>query len=501
VPVAAAQPSTTSLAPIARRDFGEAEARHLLWRAGFGASHTAVRAAAEAGPEASVDALLDAPAESTPLDQFPSQVRDFTEAERRQIRRARRAQDQDTLAKFRRRRQAQQRADRRQMREIGQWWLRRLIDTQAPLVERMTLLWHDHFATSYRGVRNSRHMLLQNDLFRKHALGDFHALLHGVVRDPAMLVWLDNHRSHKRRPNENLARELLELFTLGIGAYSERDIKEGARALTGYTYDGDEFRFRRRWHDENTKEILGRRGEFDGDDFVEVILERQECARFIAARLYDGFVAPLPRDLRRAPRAARDVVERLAATLWRADYRIESVLRQLLLSKHFYDAAHLGARIKSPVELIVGAVRTLEIDVRSVTPLLRALDAMGQTLFLPPTVAGWDGGRAWINTSTLYLRQNTLALLLTGGGERRDIARFDPEALAARASDPGNLEAVAATILATLLGPHGDPASPGGAARLRTLLGFARDIGGRSNEHTVLGMALLATAMPEHQLC
>lgn len=506
MPMPIASP-TASLDPIPRDRFGVDEARHLLWRAGFGGTPDEIRDLAERGPEGAVDALLDTPgAEDADIGAFRSDiVREWTDAEREQLRRARRRRDEDTLAAFRKKRQEMQRADRRQFAELQVWWLERLATSPHPLLEKMVLFWHGHFATSYRGVENSHHLLMQNQLFREHALGRFDALLHGIIRDPAMLAYLDNNRSRKRKPNENLARELMELFSLGEGNYTERDIKEGARALTGYTFEGNRFVFKPEWHDGDTKTIFGKRDQFDGDGFVGAILRHPACARFIALKLYRFFVADVPDDPSRLPKEATLVIGRLASTLRRHRYDVKPMLRELLLSEHFHDPAHRAARVKSPVELVAGASRSLRLPLGMPIAMVRMLDTMGQNLFMPPSVAGWDGGRSWINTSTLYARQNALALMLAGGrlnAARR--GRFMPQYDPREAIPEGgamSAEDFAHAMLRHALGPLGEPDHPIGNARLESLRGFLRSIEGRFEREAAIGVVALITAMPEYQLC
>src|SRR5690606_20773973 len=213
---------------------------------------------------------------------------------RRAIAEARRNRDEDALARIQARRQETERTDRRQFREMQRWWLKRMIESPRPLEEKMTLFWHGHFATSYRTIENSYHMYLQNQLLRANALGNYGELLYLIIRDPAMLAYLDNNNSRAGRPNENLARELMELFSLGVGAYSEQDIKEGARALTGYTFRDDEFYFDAGNHDDNPKTTVGRRGRLDGGGFVTAILGQRACSRFMCRKLYRYFVADIP---------------------------------------------------------------------------------------------------------------------------------------------------------------------------------------------------------------
>ncbi|QYO64955.1 DUF1800 family protein [Leptolyngbya sp. 7M] len=362
---------------------GYEQARHLLWRAGFGGTPTQIQTLVGWGPERAVDHLLgDARAGAdAPLDagRFKTDImKPPTVEERQMIQRARRGQDEDVLARLRLARMDREREDRRQIADMQRWWLTRMIETPRPLVEKMTLFWHGHFATGYRAIENSWHMMMQNQLFRRLALGNFGELLRGIIRDPAMLAYLNNNQNRRESPNENLARELMELFGLGIGRYSERDIKEGARALTGYTFEHNEFVFNRRAHDPNPKTILGQTGRWDGDDFVRIILAQPACAAFIARKLYGFYVADLPpleaadgdRDL---DPAARSAIADLARELRSGGYELRPVMRRLLLSEHFYDRRVMGQQIKSPAVLVVGAARSLEAPTRDLGVLLDAM--------------------------------------------------------------------------------------------------------------------------------
>lgn len=502
-----------SMAPIKPAAFGYDEARHLLWRAGFGGTPEQIQTLVTWGPERSVDYLLEIekveyPAPS-PAEFDANIMRPPTPEEQRLMARARREQDEEALARLRSEREQRERQDRRQIREIQRWWLRRMIETPRPLEEKLTLFWHGHFATSYRTIENSYHMYLQNLLFRRHAAGNFGALLHAIIRDPAMLAYLDNNDSRKRRPNENLAREVLELFSLGIGNYTERDIKEGARALTGYTFRDDEFEFRRNDHDNGGKTILGRTGNWDGDDFVNIILGQRACARFIARKLYKYFVADIPPleatdNDRTLDVATRRVIDDLASVLWSSKYELKPVLRRMFLSEHFYAPAIRNQQIKSPVQLVVGAVRSLHTPVRDLSILLDAMDLMGQNLMLPPSVKGWDGGRAWINTSTLYVRQNILAYLLTGKKPRgydamADQEKYDPQPLLAALAkaDPGaerDPDRVIDFLLRFTIG------SAPSAAKAE-LLDLSRRLGTGVTRDLVTAILLVISAMPEYQLC
>ena len=500
---------TGSLSPIRTQDFGYDQARHLLWRAGFGGTPDQIEALASWGPERAVDYLLDVdaiPFESPGERDFESSIiRPPSEEERRQAAAARRAGDEDALARLRLMREQAERTDRRQAREVQKWWLRRMIETPRPLEEKMTLFWHGHFATSYRTIEDSYHMFVQNQTFRKHAVGNYGELLFQIIRDPAMLAYLDNDDSRRGRPNENLAREIMELFSLGVGNYTEMDIREGARALTGYTFQDDEFVFRENDHDDGAKRILGRSGNMNGDDFVRAILEQRACARYMSYRLHRFFCGEdLPSDESEDGRAVRQAVDNLASTMLASRYDLKPTLRRLFLSEHFYHERVRNQQIKSPAMLVVGAIRSLLTPTRDLSILLDAMDLMGQNVLFPPSVKGWNGGRSWVNTSTLFVRQNILCFLLTGRMPRGYEAmaqtnRYDPSPLlsAMASADPGserNPTRVVEYLLRFALGAS-SPHTRG------PVLEFVERHGGRITPEVVTGILLLVSSMPEYQLC
>ncbi len=499
--------ATASMSPIAPRDFGFAQARHLLWRAGFGGTSEQVRTLVSWGPAKSVDYLLD-PAGVAFEDAaaFDKDImRPATPEERRMVQEARRRGDEDALARVQAERQRREAKDREQIRSMERWWLRRMVETPRPLEEKIALVWHGHFATGYRAIENSYHMYLQNGLFRAKGLANFGDLLRGIIRDPAMLKYLNNDTNRKGKPNENLAREIMELFALGLNQYGEQDIKEGARALTGYTFEDDAFVFDRRAHDTGVKAILGRKGTLDGDEFVGAILAHPACPRFVASRLYHAFVADVPPDERGGveglPPEQRSAVLALAETLGASSYELRPMLRRLFMSEHFYDPRFVGEQIKSPVQLIVGAMRSLLAPARDLSILADALDFMGQRLFFPPSVKGWSGGRAWINTSTLFVRQNIVTFLLTGKKPRGYDAsaqgeRYDPTPLLADLDEGRRGEAAAVSRhLLELMLPRVPDEAP------RAIQSYFANAGGKIDRDTIVGAMLLIAAMPEYQLC
>ncbi len=516
-PLPADDDVTSSLRPIPAAEFGEDEARHLLWRAGFGGNAAQIATLAEWGPEKAVDYLLDydgvayEPARAGAFDK--DIIRPIDDEDRGELARARRSNDERILEQLRVRRQEAQRNDRQQIRDIQQWWLTRMIETPRPMEEKLTLFWHGHFATSYRTIEDSYHLYQQNQFFRANAAGSFAKLLAGIIRDPAMIAYLDNNDSRKDKPNENLARELMELFSLGVGNYAERDIKEGARALTGYTFDDDEFVFRQRNHDYSAKTILGASGNLDGEGFVSAILRKRDCARFIAAKLYRSLAAHYPTGRAELDDAAKSVIREMGVKLYASKYQLRPMLRRLLLSRHFYSPAVMREQIKNPVELIVGAVRSLNTPARDVGVLVDACNLMGQNLFFPPSVKGWEGGRAWINTSTLFVRQNALCYLLTGtvpGRGPQNAARaggYDAGPLLddlarLRTSAAGATARLAERLLRLTLGAASDRAMAAITPVLGNMNIDSRDGAFSAADNAAVTRALLLiTAMPEYQLC
>jgi uncharacterized protein (DUF1800 family) len=285
--------------------------------------------------------------------------------------------------------------------ELRTWWVAEMLSTPTPLTEKMTLFWHNHFATSQQKVRVASLMYRQNVMLRRYATGNFGALLREVSKDPAMLIYLDGAQNRRGAPNENFAREVMELFTLGEGHYSEADIKEVARAFTGWGVDADagEFRFRRAAHDDGSKTILGSTGRFNGDDVVTLLLQQPATSEFIVGKLWREFVSPEPDKV---------AVRQLAATWRAANYEIKPLLRAMLLSDAFWAQENRGTLVKSPVELVIGSLRQFRFSVEDPAPFAVILRQLGQDLFGPPNVKGWPVGDAWLNTTTLLARKGFL---------------------------------------------------------------------------------------------
>ncbi|HLZ27566.1 MAG TPA: DUF1800 domain-containing protein [Chloroflexota bacterium] len=277
------------------------------------------------------------------------------------------------------------------------WWFNRMLYTQRPLQEKMTLFWHNHFATANSKVNNSVLMQQQIQLFRDNGLGNFETLLQKVTRDPATLIWLDNRLNRKGATNENFAREVQELFTVGIGNYTEQDIKEAARAFTGHTLDKNaKYIFNKNQHDAGVKTFQGQTGNFDADDILAILVRNPATARFITTKLFTYFVYDNPDP---------STIDRLAGTFVSSNFDMRSVMRDLFGGPEFLSPQAFHGQIKQPVELVAGSLKAL--NVQNVGPdVTQFLRRMGQDLLNPPDVSGWKGGSAWINATTLFERFN-----------------------------------------------------------------------------------------------
>jgi len=365
--------------PDATRPWNARLAAHLFRRAGFGATTAEIDAAVRDGYTATIAQLFNpnhgaaasaARADNTAPDKFESQMA--------------------TLGS------TMMAAGNPQA--LSSWWLFRMLFTPDQLLEKTTLFWHGHFATSAAKVDDARLMMQHNELLRSHALGKFEPFVQAISRDPAMLLWLDAASNRKIRPNENYARELMELFCLGVGHYTEDDIKQVARAFTGWEVVRDEFRFNKYQHDEGSKSFLGKTGNFNGDDAVKIVLEQPAAPRFIAAKLVKFFVAE-------EPALSAEVVEPLAKQLRENGFDVKPVIHRMLSSNVFFSGHAVGRMIKSPVSLAIGMLRALEART-NMNSVAQRLQQLGQAVFYPPNVKGWDAGRTWINSSTLLGRAN-----------------------------------------------------------------------------------------------
>ena len=404
------------LSPIAASEWNGGRASQLIERAGFGATPEDIARLAAMTPTQAVSSLVDYEAIDNRalqpfdasgtwdpgMDPFPA-----SRAEAVRIARERGAalgvkvlpegadrRLQPVVDKF----FYGLRTNSIETQRLGVWWANRMLTTKRPLEEKLTLFWHGHFATGDVKVRDSRMMLQQNEMLRAHAAGSFRDLLIGILKDPAMLVYLDNGENVKKHPNENFGRELLELFTMGVGSYTERDVREAARSFTGWTNDVLAFKFDAEQHDFGDKAFLGRTGSFDGEDIIDAILRQPVTAEFVAAKLYRFFV----RDEMSAP-----VKTSLGRTFRDSGYQLKPLLTQIFLSKDFYSSKSDATQIKSPVALVVSTYRKMGLrELPTIPDFGRMTAGLGQTLFDPPNVAGWAGGRTWITPATLFQRGN-----------------------------------------------------------------------------------------------
>jgi uncharacterized protein (DUF1800 family) len=403
------------LAPIAPADWSYDRAAHLLERAAFGATPEEIERLARMTPQAAVTSLVayqsidnrslrpfDHSGVHDPgLEPFPASRPAVTD----QAKATGQALGVRVKPDGNRRLQAVTnkffywlRASRLETNRVGYWWAERMLTTNRPLEEKMALFWHGHFATSEEKVRDYRKMLRQLELFQKHATGNFRDLLIGVARDPAMLAFLDAGVNVKGAPNENFAREIMELFTMGVGHYSEADIREAARAFTGWNYSDLAFVVNRDQHDDGAKTVLGRTGRFEGIGVIDIILAQPVTAEHVAAKIYRFLVRE---ELSPALRT------RLGAVLRDHKYAIAPLLRTIFLSRDFYSPASYATRIKSPVELAVSTYKKLGLtEIPGVPDFNEATSALGQQLFRPPTVAGWAQGRSWVTPGLLIERGN-----------------------------------------------------------------------------------------------
>ena len=373
--------------PDVERPWNLARAGHLYRRAAFGASWEQLQQALVDGPQRTIDKLLKPQAEAAQFN------RTYDEYE----------------------------AATGSVDQLRAWWLRRMIQTPYPLQEKMTLFWHSHFATNAEKVKSARLMQQHVRLLRSQALGSFRILLEGISQDPAVLLWLGAEASRKAQPNENLARAIMETFTLGPDHCTEDDIRAASRAFTGWFVLRNKLRYIPREHDGNEKQILGRKGNFTRDDVTRIILEQPATSRRFVRKLYRWLISETeqPEEALISP----------PAESFAKDYDVLKLVETMLRSNLFFSAATYRRRIKSPAEFAIGIVKALEGTI-STTQLANDLADLGQNLYNPPTVKGWAGGQHWINSTAIVARQNLASALLRGSGPYGN--KLDPWAVAQR---------------------------------------------------------------------
>lgn len=372
------------------------DARHLLNRTGFGASPFELNQTIGKTRAEAIDAVIEG-FTTTPSQPMPA----WTE------RPAPHHWSRNELSKTNLRKFNDSRDQ--EMSTLKLWWVKEMLETQSPQTERMILFWHDHFATGYSAINDQAiSMARQHKMLRKYATGNFKTMLTAIIRDPAMLNYLNNDNSKKKSPNENLARELFELFTLGEGNYTEADIKNAARALTGYSVSANNnmsFQFKPYNHDQKEKTIFGHTGHFDGDDLIDLILQQPQAASFVPGKMWQMLIGPdAPTELQLKP---------IADKFLSSGFDIKTLYRALLESDDFWAAENRASLVRSPVSLTIGAIRSSGIVPGTWQTLPTTMRRLGQDLFDPPNVAGWTGGAAWITPGKLLNRLEWLSSVNT----------------------------------------------------------------------------------------
>ncbi|UOE37365.1 DUF1800 domain-containing protein [Chryseobacterium oryzae] len=351
--------------------------KHLISRAGFGVSINQINNMEDWTPQKLSDVLF----RNYNFTEITYQTPDFVKTE---------TDDPKLIANQKRQ---QLKTFQKQNEELNLNFLMNMVHNEDQLLEKMAFFWHGHFATRINNSQFNQQLL---NFIRKNALGNFKDLLIGVSKSPAMLNFLNNQQNKKDHPNENFAREVMELFTLGRGNYTETDIKELARAFTGWSYDKDgNFQERKNQHDNRDKTFLGKRGNFNGDEALKIILEQKTTAKFITEKIYRFFVNEIP---------DKSIIDKLSTDFYASDYDIKGLMKNIFTSKWFYDEKNIGNRIKSPTELIVGMMRILPMEIKNSENIVVYQKLLGQMLLYPPNVSGWPNGKSWIDSSSLMLR-------------------------------------------------------------------------------------------------
>lgn len=358
--------------------------KHLYWRAGFGLSLEELKNIKGQSLDSTVHSLFKKAKE---VKKVSSEYQNKSQLEFKKL------SDEERKEVLKKEKQLI-------LRQNADWVARMANPKESALLEKMSLFWHGHFACT---SKSSKLAYQQLNTIRKHALGNFRSFVHAMARDVSMIRFLNNQQNRKKQPNENFARELMELFTIGRGNYTEQDIKEAARAFTGWSSDfKNEYKFKKHQHDFGQKTFMGKEGTFNGDDIINIILDRKETAYFICRKIYRFFVND---------KLNEKQVKLLAERFYQTDYDIKDLMLTIFKSDWFYAPENIGVKIKSPVELMAGIMRTLNVEFDGTLPVAFIERALCQVLFDPPNVAGWAGGKSWIDNSTLMLRLNLVGYL------------------------------------------------------------------------------------------
>lgn len=453
--------------------------KHLYWRAGFGLSPEEWQQRQNWSIKQAVDALF---AEAKNVSALPVPARDFDLAALRQM-------DKKEAAELLKK-------ERQMVAQQNIAWVQRMANpNESALLERMSFFWHGHFACqSKSGIV----AVTQLNTIREHALGNFRDLVLAIAKDPAMIRFLNNQQNRKDSPNENFAREVMELFTIGRGHYTEQDIKESARAFTGWssTVEGT-FIFRQRQHDFGQKTFMGKTANFNGEDIIDIILEQPETAQFITRKIYRHFVNEVFNE---------QIISDLSDRFYKSNYDIGKLMRNIFTSDWFYAPENMGTKIKSPVELLAGIMRTLNVQFANTQAILFAQKALGQMLFNPPNVAGWKGGKSWIDNATLLFRLNLVPGIINSAeidfktkelpeeddlkGGKRFTASVDLQPLRKLTSGASDAAALAALTNYLLQTPIAI-----GQEKL------AKAIGSSRQEDVLKAAVMMVMTLPEYQMC
>lgn len=358
--------------------------KHLYWRSGFGLSPAEWKKVQSQSLEQAINQVFNTAAQASNIS---ADVQDRSKKAFKALSK----EERQAILKKEKQLISKQNID---------WVVRMANPNESAFLEKMCLFWHGHFACITKRSKLA-HQQLQT--IRTHALGNFRSMVHAISKDASMIRFLNNQQNRKRQPNENFARELMELFTIGRGHYSEQDIKEAARAFTGWSSNfSGEFKFKKQHHDFGQKTFMGKTGNLDGGDIVDIILDRKETAEFITKKIYRFFINEKIDEAK---------VQALSNYFYETDYDIKALMQKIFSSDWFYDQKNIGTKIKSPIELLAGTMRSLDVKFEGITSILFIEKALGQILFKPPNVAGWAEGKSWIDNSTLMLRLNLVAYL------------------------------------------------------------------------------------------